>query len=359
MQSITNHETYMLRCFELARLGQGNVAPNPMVGSVIIYNQKIIGEGYHQKFGGPHAEVNAIHSVKDKRLLQDSTLYVNLEPCAHFGKTPPCADMILDHKIPRVVICNLDPNRLVKGKGIEKLKNGGVDVTTDVLVNDGLELNKRFFTFQKKTRPYIILKWAQTEDRFIDIIRHPAQPQTPTWITNEEARLLVHKWRAEEQAIMVGTNTAFLDNPKLNVRDWTGKSPLRIVIDRRLRLPRNLNLFDGSLPTLIFTQQNTEDLEGKNTEYVNIAFDEFLPEHILGELYRRQIQSVIIEGGAKLITSFLSANLWDESRVFTGNNYFGSGIPAPQMENAPTFIEHWKDFRLENFKHQLPIGKNN
>jgi diaminohydroxyphosphoribosylaminopyrimidine deaminase / 5-amino-6-(5-phosphoribosylamino)uracil reductase len=359
MQTNTTHDLYMLRCLELAKLGSGNVAPNPMVGSVIVYRDRIIGEGYHRNYGEAHAEINAINSVSDKSLLSESTLYANLEPCSHFGKTPPCSDAILEFKIPRVVISNVDPNRLVKGKGIEKLQNGGVEVITDVLVNEGLELNKRFFTFQKKSRPYIILKWAQTEDRFIDIIRHPAQPQQPTWITNEDARMLVHKWRSEEQAIMVGTNTAFLDNPKLNVRDWKGKNPLRIVIDRNLRLPRNLHLFDGSIPTLVFTQREVEDEDVKNVEYITLPFDEYLPEHILGELFRRQVQSVIIEGGAKLINSFLSANLWDESRVFTGNKYFGAGISAPQMDCAPTTTEIWKDFRLEIFNHHFPIAKNN
>jgi diaminohydroxyphosphoribosylaminopyrimidine deaminase / 5-amino-6-(5-phosphoribosylamino)uracil reductase len=352
-------ELYMLRCVELARLGSGNVAPNPMVGCVIVCRDRIIGEGYHQKCGEAHAEINAINSVDDKSLLQESTLYVNLEPCSHFGKTPPCCDAIIQHKIPRVVISNVDPNRLVKGKGIEKLRNAGVEVSTDVLVDEGLELNKRFFTFQKKSRPYIILKWAQTEDRFIDVIRHPAHPQKPTWITNEDARMLVHKWRAEEQAIMVGTNTAFLDNPKLNVRDWMGKNPLRIVVDRSLRLPRNLHLFDGSIATLVFTQREVEEQDVRNVEYVTVPFDEYVPEHMLGELYRRQIQSVIIEGGAKLINSFLTANLWDEARVFTGKKYFGSGIEAPQMECSPSVTEVWDDYRLDIFKHHFPIAKNN
>lgn len=347
METSTSHEQYMLRCIELARLGFGETAPNPMVGSVIVHKGKIIGEGYHHKCGLPHAEVNAIESVADKSLLPESTLYVSLEPCSHFGKTPPCSDLIIQHKIPKVVICNVDPNPKVKGKGIEKLRNAGIEVITDVLREAGEELNKRFFMFYRKSRPYIILKWAQTQDGFIDIERAPGQQQRPTWITNEEARMLVHKWRSEEQAIMVGTNTAFLDNPKLNVRDWTGKHPTRIVIDRTLRLPQSLNLFDGSVPTIVFTQEETEDEENTNVEFVTIPFDEYLPEHILGELYRRQIQSLIIEGGAKLLNSFIDAELWDEARVFTGEKYFHSGVSAPKIPQKPIFTELTKSYRLD------------
>ncbi len=359
MQKSTTHDFYMLRCLELAMLGCGNVAPNPMVGSVIVCNQKIIGEGYHKAYGEAHAEINALSSVANKNLLPQSTLYVNLEPCSHFGKTPPCCDAIIAHKIPKVIIANIDPNRLVRGKGIEKLKNAGIEVITDVLVNEGLALNKRFFTFQTRSRPYIIIKWAQTEDRFVDIIRNNTNRQQPTWITNNDARMLVHKWRAEEQAIMVGTNTAFLDNPKLNVRDWVGKNPLRIVIDRSLRLPSNLYLFDGSISTIVFTQREVPEHNIANLEYVTITFDEYLPEHILGELIRRQVQSVIIEGGTKLINSFLEANLWDEARVFTGNKYFGDGVVAPKMNCAPTTTEVWDDFKLEIFTNLFPLAKNN
>jgi len=353
METSSTHEQYMLRCLELARLGFGQTAPNPMVGSVIVFNNKIIGEGYHHKFGDSHAEVNAIESVKDKSLLSESTLYVNLEPCSHFGKTPPCSELIIQHKIPRVVIGNVDPNRLVKGKGIEKLKSAGIDVTIGVLKEAGEELNKRFFMFHQKNRPYIILKWAQTDDGFIDIDRSPTQPHRPTWITNEEARMLVHKWRSEEQAIMVGTNTVFLDNPKLNVRNWTGNHPVRVLIDRSLRLPQNLNLFDGSIPTIVFTHKEVEPDENPKVEFVTIPFDEYLPEHMLGELYRRQIQSLIIEGGAKLINSFLEANLWEEARVFTGDKFFAAGIDAPKIGLSPHMRESWKDFRLDIFKQDI------
>lgn len=344
-------ELYMQRCLDLASAGLGKTAPNPLVGSIIVYQDTIIGEGYHQHFGGPHAEVNAIESVKDKSLLNKSVLYVNLEPCSHFGKTPPCADLILSCKIPKVVIGNLDPNPKVCGKGIQKLRDAGVEVQTDVLKNQGEELNKRFFTFHKRSRPYVILKWAQTNDRFIDKLRLPIENKQPSWITNEEARVLVHKWRSEEQAILVGTNTAFMDNPKLNIRNWSGKNPLRVVIDRRLRLPKNLHVFDGTQPTLVITQENTEDLNEPNLEYVSLTFDEYLPEYLLGELYRRQVQSLIIEGGTKILESFIQNRLWDESRVFTGKSYFTEGIPAPVMPVAPVFTEYWNEFKLDIFRN--------
>jgi diaminohydroxyphosphoribosylaminopyrimidine deaminase/5-amino-6-(5-phosphoribosylamino)uracil reductase len=351
METAINHEYYMHRCIELARLGFAKTAPNPMVGAVITHNGKIIGEGYHHKYGGPHAEVNAINSVADKSLLSSSTLYVNLEPCVHFGKTPPCCDLIIQYKIPRVVVANIDPNPVVKGKGLEKLKQSGIEVVTDILKKEGEELNKRFFSFYRKSRPYIILKWAQTEDGYIDVTRHPSQHQEPTWITTEEARILVHKWRSEEQAIMVGTNTAFIDNPRLNVREWVGKSPLRIIVDRSLRLPQNLHVFDGSAQTIIFTQREVEEQDNPNTEFITIPFDEYLPEHMLGELYRKKVQSLIIEGGAKLINSFLEANLWDEARIFIGKKYFISGVEAPKMEKSPVETQIWPECRLNIYRN--------
>lgn len=351
METTINDEQYMHRCIELARLGFGSTLPNPMVGAVIVHNGKIIGEGYHHKYGEAHAEVNAINSVADKSLLSASTLYVNLEPCTHFGKTPPCCDLVIQYHFLRVVIANVDPNPVVKGKGIEKLRQSGIDVTTDMLKAEGEELNKRFFSYYRKSRPYIILKWAQTEDGYIDIVRHPAQHLKPTWITTEEARILVHKWRSEEQAIMVGTNTAFLDNPKLNIREWTGKNPVRIVVDRNLRLPQNLHIFDGTIQTYIFTHREVEEQDNPMVEYITVPFDEYLPEHMLGELYRRQIQSLIIEGGAKLINSFLEANLWDEARIFIGKKYFLSGVEAPKLEKSPVETQVWSDCRLNIFKN--------
>ena len=352
MTNASPHEIYMKRCFELALNGLGYVAPNPLVGSVIVHNNKIIGEGYHKQYGQPHAEVNAIESVADKSLLKDSTLYVNLEPCSHHGKTPPCSDLIISNGIPRVVISTTDPYRLVNGKGIERLRNNGVEIITDILKQEGEKLNKRFFTFHRKFRPYIILKWAQTADGFIDILREPGTPQKPTWITNEQARMLVHKWRSEEQGIIVGTQTAFIDNPQLNVRNWVGNNPVRIVIDRRLRLPGNLHLFDNSVQTLVFTA-NTPDEDERiigRTEFITTEFDEYLPEHILGELYRRNIQSVIVEGGAKTLQTFITPGLWDEARVFTGSINFYEGVAAPKISYPAESTEIWDEYKLEIFR---------
>jgi diaminohydroxyphosphoribosylaminopyrimidine deaminase/5-amino-6-(5-phosphoribosylamino)uracil reductase len=344
-----NHEAFMQRCFELAKNGQGYVAPNPLVGSVIVYNNKIIGEGYHHKYGAAHAEVNAINSVTDKNLLSQSTLYVNLEPCSHYGKTPPCSDLIIQKGIPKVVIANVDPYEKVKGKGIERMRNSGIEVTTGILDKQGEDLNKRFFTFHSEQRPYIILKWAQTSDGFIDIIRHSEMPTQPNWITNEHARIMVHKWRAEEQAIMVGTNTAFIDNPKLNVRNWHGKNPVRVLIDKDLRLPLNLNIFDGSIPTLVFSEKKPEK-EINGVEFILLNFNVNIVTQICNELYKRNIISIIIEGGAKLLNTFIYEGFWDEARVFTGNIKFLKGINAPAIKNKPVFTETWKEFRLDIYR---------
>ena len=251
MKPKNTDEKFMLRCHDLARLGIARTAPNPMVGCVIVLDEKIIGEGYHRKCGEAHAEVNAINSVSNHELLKKSTLYVSLEPCSHYGKTPPCTDLIISKKIPRVVIGCVDSFSEVSGRGIKKLKQAGCDVIVGVLENESRELNKRFFTFNEKKRPYIILKWAQTLDGFIDIIRTDENQIAPTWISNEHSRMLVHKWRSHEDAIMVGTNTAEKDNPSLNVRDWDGKNPLRVVLDRQLRLNEKLNLFNNKIQTII------------------------------------------------------------------------------------------------------------
>lgn len=351
---------YLLRCLELAKKGLENVAPNPMVGCVIVHNNKIIGEGYHQEYGKAHAEVNAIHSVKDKSLLQKSTLYVNLEPCAHFGKTPPCANLIVENNIPRVVIGCADSFSEVAGKGIEKLKNAGIEVIVGVLEKESLELNKRFFTFHNKKRPYVILKWAETKDGFIDVERiviakheerngkqsfkstdcfpektgqavplHSTSNDVDNWITSPLSKQLVHKWRSEEAAIMVGTNTALNDNPQLNVREWSGKNPLRVVIDLHDRLPQSLNIFDKSVATLVFSL--TKETEEKNLVFVKVKNEKKLIEEVLSELFKRNIQSVIVEGGATLLQSFIDQNLWDEARVFIGNKYFINGLKAPDL----------------------------
>lgn len=327
---------YIKRCFELAGKGLGSVSPNPLVGSVIVYNDEIIGEGYHHRYGEAHAEVNAINAVKNRSLLPFSTLYVNLEPCAHHGKTPPCALRIIDENISKVVISTIDPFDQVAGKGVEMLKNEGIEVVTSVLEEDGKWLNRRFFTFHQKKRPYIILKWAQTKDGFIDINRLENQHNTSNWITNHELKVLVHKWRAEEDAIMVGSNTVINDNPKLNVRHWQGKSPLRVVIDIEHQLTPNFHVFDESVETIMFVDRPNIEFPS-SIEQVVMPLQNRL-SFVMDILYEKQVQSIIIEGGQFLLQSFLRAGLWDEARVLTGNKYFGSGLPAPQISQKPSIV---------------------
>ncbi|MEN8120058.1 MAG: bifunctional diaminohydroxyphosphoribosylaminopyrimidine deaminase/5-amino-6-(5-phosphoribosylamino)uracil reductase RibD [Bacteroidota bacterium] len=324
---------YMKRCLELAKLGLGTAAPNPMVGSVIVYKDKIIGEGYHQKCGEAHAEVNAINSVKNPELLEKSTLYVNLEPCAHHGRTPPCADLIVEKKIPRVVIGCVDSFAKVSGKGIEKLQKGGCDVTVGVLEKESKELNRRFFTFHEKRRPYIILKWAETKDGFIDKKRKSEETVEQNWITNQVSKQLVHKWRTEESAFMIGRKTAKKDNPQLTVREWHGRNPIRIVLDNKLSLSTDLKLFDNSAQTLIFNSQKDEQTQ--NLHYIKVDFDDSVLNSILSKLYDLEIQSLVVEGGEKLLTSFIKAGLWDEARIFVGNKYFKEGVKAPNFPFEP------------------------
>jgi diaminohydroxyphosphoribosylaminopyrimidine deaminase/5-amino-6-(5-phosphoribosylamino)uracil reductase len=325
------HYKYLQRCIELAQLGMGYVSPNPMVGAVIVHNDKIIGEGYHQKYGEGHAEVNAIKRVLDQYnnaedLLHESTIYVSLEPCAHYGKTPPCVDLIIKYRIPTVVIGCRDPFLQVNGKGIEKLQEAGIEVITGMLEQECLELNKRFFTRVQKQRPYIILKWAQTQDGFF-----APDDGRQYWITGPEARKLVHKWRSEEDAVLVGKNTARIDNPQLNVREWEGRSPKRVVIDRRLELSHELKLFDQSAETLVFNEIKT-DIDGK-IKYIALEdFDNYVPQYIMFQLYIQDIQSVIIEGGAATLNAFIDADLWDEARVFTGNKTLNNGIQLPMVK---------------------------
>ncbi len=325
-----SHKDYMQRCLELAQMGIRNAAPNPMVGSVIVHNGKIIGEGYHMQYGGPHAEVNAVNSVKNPELLPESTLYVNLEPCAHYGKTPPCSLLIIQNKIPKVVIGCVDTFSKVSGKGIEMMEKAGIEVTTGILEKESRELNKRFFTFHEQKRPYIILKWAETSDGFID--KEGNEPGA--WITDDVCRVAVHKMRAEEAAIMVGTNTALIDNPALNVREWTGNNPVRIVLDRTLRLPGNLRLFDGSQPTIVFTEKEKE--AGNNLSYVTLDFSQNVIPQILEHLYRQNLTSLIVEGGTRLLQSFIDMNLWDEAFRFIGPTRFETGIKGPKLAAVPT-----------------------
>ncbi len=318
------HTEYMQRCIELARKGAGRVAPNPMVGSVIVHNESIIGEGYHECYGEAHAEVNAISSVTDKVLLKQSTLYVNLEPCSHYGKTPPCADTIIAEGIPRVVIGAKDLNPEVSGRGISKLREAGIEVITDVLNSACKDLNKRFYTFHKEKRPYVILKWAQTADGFI-----AREDYSSKWISCEESRELVHKWRSEEAAIMVGTNTALYDNPQLTVRGIEGKNPIRIFIDQKRRVPTTHHLFDQSVETLMFT----DTPESSASSVTGLKYSPKI-NSTLQTLYEHNIQSILLEGGAKLLQSFIDSKLWDEARVFTSDKTFSAGISAPVLSNT-------------------------
>jgi diaminohydroxyphosphoribosylaminopyrimidine deaminase/5-amino-6-(5-phosphoribosylamino)uracil reductase len=325
------NEQYMQRCIELAMHGLGSVSPNPMVGAVLVHEDRIIGEGYHARYGEAHAEPNCINSVRpaDRRLVSHSTLFVSLEPCAHYGKTPPCADLIIRENIPRVVIGCRDPFEQVNGRGIDKLVQAGIQVQLAVLEEACKALNKRFFTFQQQGRPYIILKWAQTGDC---IIGNNAGAER-LLITNPDTNRLVHRWRSEEDAILVGTNTALQDDPSLDNRLWTGKSPVRLVLDRSLRLPVSLKLFNGEQNTVVLN--NNEDRQDGNTRYYAIEKGEELPAQIAKACYNLQLQSLIVEGGATLLDSFIAAGLWDEARVITNHTMnTGSGVKAPQLSGA-------------------------
>jgi diaminohydroxyphosphoribosylaminopyrimidine deaminase/5-amino-6-(5-phosphoribosylamino)uracil reductase len=303
------HEKYIKRCIEIAKNGLGTTRPNPMVGSVIVYNDAIIGEGFTSKYGSNHAEVNAIKSVLDKSLLKKATLYVTLEPCSHFGKTPPCSDLIIKSQIPNVVIGCIDDNEQVAGKGIKKLKEAGCNVTVGVLENACKNHHKRFFTFHNKKRPYIILKWAETQDGFI--APETKNEQKPVWISNIYSRQLVHKWRAEEQAILIGTNTVIEDNPSLTVRDWKGENPIRVVLDKKGILSKDFNVFNEQAKTTIIKETSAKA--------------------ICEKLFESDINSIIIEGGAKTLQIFINENLWDEARVFTGDVSFIKGIKSPKF----------------------------
>ncbi len=338
------HEKYMRYCLQLANNGRGFVSPNPMVGSIVVHNDKIIGQGWHREYGKAHAEVNAINSVKDKSLLSESTLYVNLEPCSHVGKTPACSSLIIEKKIPHVVIGCSDSFKEVNGKGIAMLRKAGIKVTLGVLEEESRKLNARFFTFHEKKRPYIILKWAQTSDGFIDFNRNADTPIGPNWITDDFARIKVHKWRSEEDAILVATNTAQKDNPSLNVRDYAGNHPVRIVLDRNLRLPQNLNLFDNSIPTLVFSER--QGISKKNCKYITVNEDEAVFEKVLKVSYAMGLQSLIIEGGAEFLNHVISKNLWDEARIFIGDKQFISGIKAPRLNKQPQLVERGSNSNL-------------
>ncbi|MGB1040977.1 MAG: bifunctional diaminohydroxyphosphoribosylaminopyrimidine deaminase/5-amino-6-(5-phosphoribosylamino)uracil reductase RibD [Flavobacteriales bacterium] len=332
---MNSHEYYMTRCLELASKGLPGAMPNPSVGAVLVYKDKIIGEGFTSPYGGSHGEVNCINSVSKENQdhISKSTLYVSLEPCSHFGKTPPCADLIIKNKIPTVVIGCVDTFSEVAGKGIERLKNNGITVLTGVLEKECRELNKRFFTFHEKKRPYIVLKWAQTKDEFIapESIKHEQE----RWITGSKTKQFVHQLRANEMAILVGTNTVIMDDPSLTVREVSGKNPIRVVIDRELKLwnqKEKYKVFDNESETLIINEK--ENFISNSNEGVIVNFDKNLPSQLCEVLYQKGIQSLIVEGGTKTLQSFINSNLWDEAFVFEGNKSFGSGVEAPKFNNT-------------------------
>lgn len=332
-------EKYMRRCLELARNGRCNVSPNPMVGAVIVHEGKIIGEGYHVRSGEAHAEVNAIRSVKNPALLKESTIYVSLEPCAHYGKTPPCADLIVEKQIPRIVIGCGDPFGKVAGRGIQKLRDAGREVIVGVLEEECRQLIKRFVTFHTLHRPYITLKWAESADGYIDRHRTGGQPEV---LSTPLTSMLVHKKRAESDAILVGTRTALLDNPSLTVRHWAGRNPVRVVLDRELSLPKDSHLFDGSVKTLVFTAK--EHPARTNVEYIRTDYTKEVLPQLMDALYQRGLQSLLVEGGAQLLQSFINTGLWDETFVEKSDRFLHDGVKAPEISDKNRYVieNHFK-----------------
>lgn len=330
---MTLDEIYMQRCIELSEIGLGKTAPNPLVGAVIVKNGEIIGEGYHAYFGGPHAEINAMEQVKDKKSLEGATLYVSLEPCVHQGKTPPCTDAIIKHKLAKVVIGCKDPNPIVCGKGMERLKLAHIEVVLlDGEMHDACrQLNKRFITFQEKQRPYVILKWAQTLDGYLDRNREEEDAGKINWISSNETKVLVHKWRSEEQGILVGRNTILTDNPSLTVREFKGQNPIRIVIDNNDQITKNMSVFSEDAPTLVFNKLRSE--KDGNVEWIKIP--EISTKTILENLYKRGIQSIIVEGGSRTLQYFILDNVWDEARVIISKLKFHEGMKAPVLTKTP------------------------
>lgn len=341
------NEHFMQRALFLAQLGTGYTAPNPMVGCVIVWNNIIIGEGWHKHYGEPHAEVNAINSVKDKQLLKHSTLYVTLEPCSHFGKTPPCADLIIKHGIPKVVVATLDPNPKVAGKGILKLQNNDIEVLVGCLENEARHINRRFFTFHQLHRPYVVLKWAQTLDNFIDCNNRGNKNRQDYWISNERLKYRVHQLRSNEAAIFCGANTLINDNPKMNVRLLKGKQPIRITFINK-QIDTNLHFFDNSQPSWIFTTDS--HLNCENIRYFYIDENNW-HKNMLNILYENSVNSILIEGGKNTLDTFISNNLWDEAFVLIGNTSFGKGLPAPKIDIAPQKIEHIDDNLLIYYRN--------
>lgn len=333
---MTTDEKFMQRCLQLSLHGKGFVSPNPMVGAIIVRDGKIIGEGYHCQYGGPHAEVNAFSSVRDKTLIAGADMYVSLEPCSHFGKTPPCANRIIKEKIKRVVIAVVDPNPQVAGRGIRMLQEAGIEVVLNVLEQEAKEVNKEYFVYQTQRRPYIYLKWAQTRDNFIDRKRLPENPPEPTVISTDFHKILVHKLRSEISSIMVGTNTAINDNPHLTTRLWSGKNPTRIVVDRLGKIPKEYNITNDEAPTFVYTEQVEEETTVGQTTYIPFEFNANLLPNMVINLRERKINSLLVEGGRQLLQSFIDLGLWDEAYIVIANKEFHDGTPAPVIQGEIT-----------------------
>ncbi len=345
----TTEEKYMRRCLELAKNGLGNVSPNPLVGCVIVHNDKIIGEGFHRKYGEAHAEVNAINSVQNPALLPESTLYVNLEPCAHYGKTPPCSNLIIEKKIPKVVVGCIDSFSEVAGKGVEKMQRAGIEVITGVLEKESIRLNAPFFTFHTLKRPYIVLKWAQTLDGFIDIDRkYPNEEDN--WISSPYSKQLVHWLRRQIDGILIGKNTALNDNPQLTTRLVSGKNPVRLIIDFDNQLPRNLHIFDQNTSTVIFTRQPQPNV--RSLEYVAVNDKSQTLNEVLHYCYRNHIQTIMVEGGAETLQLFIDNNLWDEALVFVGEKTFGQGLPAPAIRRKAHTVYPFFNDKILHFVNE-------
>lgn len=336
---------YMKRALDLASMAGGMTRPNPLVGAVIVHNDRVIGEGFHTRAGEPHAEVEALRRVADISMLRDSDIYVTLEPCSHHGKTPPCAEMIVREGFRRVIVGTPDTSSKVSGRGIEILRRSGCEVVSPVLNDRCRHINRRFFSHHEKGRPYIVLKWATTADGFFDAERDPGKPAGPHWITGMEERILVHKWRSEEHSVMIGENTLCNDDPSLDVRYWSGINPVRIVISDSQQLPDGYRLISDGGHTLVFRPGHTTS--SANVEYISITDRNKALHQVLAELHHREIQSVLVEGGAGLLAQFISMGLWDEARVFTGRVIFGTGLPAPIIEGYPVDSLEFSESRLD------------
>lgn len=350
---MTPDTLYMQRCLQLARKGEGSARPNPMVGAVIVHDGKIIGEGYHRRYGEAHAEVNAILSVKDVSLLPHSTMYVSLEPCSHYGKTPPCAELIVSKKIPRVVIATSDPNPKVSGNGIRIMREAGIEVTVGVLEDEARELNRMFFVNQQDKRPYVILKWAQSKDGFIDHKRTSLSEGNPAQISNDLTHSIVHKFRTTVQGIMVGTNTVIMDDPRLTVRKWYGNNPVRIVIDRESKIPPGSAVFNNDAKTIVFTENPDYPVKKENVKPLLFDFNSETNTQILKHLYAEGVYSVLVEGGAQLLASFIEKNLWDEAYIEVGNKRLNEGTKAPVIQPDKAIAKKYLDSVQIHLKNKI------